>query len=244
MKKDIIKNIRNNNIKAFIPQCLSALVLDAMSIYALFTDSIEKTWFIFLILGGIGGLMTYFSIKTLILICDPYKSDIFKKYGSVNELEKILDDIENNIEYEDEKIVVSKEYVTDKNDFEKLLAYKDILRVHKLVHKTNFVVDRYDLVITDKYNQEISYSYAPKDEQKVDNLLLYIGSKCDNAKLGYTNEAQKHINDNKVELPKSPEQEAKEKYEINKSYVCPECKEKIEEGDRFCKNCGCKIDWT
>lgn len=187
--------------------------------------------------------MSWLFYKSLILVINPKKSDIFKKYGSIEKLENIMKEIESTIEYEDNQIIISKNYVADKKDFEKILAYKDILRVHKLVHKTNFAVDRYDVVITDKYNFEISYSYPVKDEKKVDNLILLIGSKCDNAKLGYTKEAEEHIKNNKVELPDIQIQK-KDKKITEEAYACPDCKEKIEKGDKFCKNCGCKIDWS
>lgn len=26
-------------------------------------------------------------------------------------------------------------------------------------------------------------------------------------------------------------------------YLCPDCKEKVEFGDNFCKNCSCKLNW-
>lgn len=190
--------------------------------------------------------MSWLFCKSLILVIDPKKSNIFKKYGSIEKLENIMKEIESTIEYEDNQIIISKNYVADKKDFEKILAYKDILRVHKLVHKTNFVVDRYDVVITDKYNFEISYSYPVKDEKKVDSLILLIGSKCDNAKLGYTKESKEHIEMNKEELPRNDSVEIKENIveKSIESYACPDCKEKIEKGDKFCKNCGCKIDWS
>lgn len=184
-------------------------------------------------------MMIWLFFKSFILVINPEKSNLLKKYGSVEKLEKIMEEIENTIEYEDNQIIVSKDYVADKKDFEKILAYKDILRVHKLVHKTNFVVDRYDVVLTDKYNFELSYSYPVKDEKKVDNLILLIGSKCNNAKLGYTKEAQKHIEKNKEDLLNYVlEEKSKEEY------ACPDCKSQIAEGDKFCKNCGCKIDWS
>lgn len=191
-------------------------------------------------------MMIWLFCKCFILVIDPSKSNIFKKYGSVEKLEKIMEEIESTIEYEDNQIIVSRNYVADKKDFEKILAYKDILRVHKLVHKTNFVVDRYDVVITDKYNFEMSYSYPVQDEKKVDSLILLIGSKCDNAKLGYTKEAKKHIEKNKEDLPKDMVEELKEDNveKIVDEYACPDCQNKIEIGDKFCKNCGCKIDWS
>ena len=44
-----------------------------------------------------------------------------------------------------------------------------------------------------------------------------------------------------IELPK--EEILKSNDENNAEYLCPDCKEKIEFEDKFCKNCGCKINW-
>ena len=77
---------------------------------------------------------------------------------------------------------------------------------------------------------------------------MLIGSKSNNAKLGYTKEAKEHIERNKEELPKDIiKEEIKKEDTAEKNieeYACPDCNNKIENGDKFCKNCGCKIDWT
>lgn len=242
MKDDILKNIRKTNLISSIWFFVLALMPTIGFFYFLIYEGFES-WFMILFLGFMSGVLLWLFGSSFQLVIEPGDSNVFKKYGGIEKLEKIIDEITNTKEYEDDRLIVSKNYVADKKDYEKILAYKDILRVHKLVHKTNFVIDRYDLVITDKYNFQISYPYAVKDEEKVDNLILLIGSKCENAKLGYTKEAEDHIKKNKEELPKSINTEPNK--EINKeSYACPDCRKLIEEGDKFCKNCGCKIDWT
>ena len=242
MKDDILKNIRKTNLISSIWLFILALMPTIGFFYFLIYEGFES-WFMIMFLGFLSGVLLWLFGTSFQLVIEPRDSNIFKKYGGIENLERIIDEITNTKEYEDDRLIVAKNYVADKKDYEKILAYKDILRVHKLVHKTNFVIDRYDLVITDKYNFQISYSYAVKDEEKVDNLILLIGSKCENAKLGYTKEAEDHIKKNKEELPKDINTESNK--EINKeSYACPDCRKLIEEGDKFCKNCGCKIDWT
>lgn len=244
MKYNILKNIRKNNLKTSIYAFIFGVGPIVGSIYYLLNDGLDA-WFPILLFGGIGGLMVWIFIKSFDLVINPSKSDIFKKYGSIEKLESIMEEIEHSIEFEDKQIIVAKNYVADKKDFEKIIAYKDILRVHKRVHKTNFVVDGYYVVITDKYNYEMSYPYRREEEEKVDKLILLIGSKCDNAKLGYTKEAEEHINKNKEKLPENIiEDKLEEKKDAIKVYACPDCNEKIEKGDKFCKNCGCKMDWS
>lgn len=242
MNYNILQNIRKTNLKSAIYCFILGIIPIIGFFYYLINDGLEA-WFPIILFGGMGGIMMWLFWKSFILVIEPSKSNVFKKYGSIEKLESIMEEIENTTEYEDNQIIVAKNYVADKKDFEKILAYKDILRVHKLVHKTNFVIDRYDLVITDKYNFELSYSYAVKDEKKVDNLILLIGSKCNNAKLGYTQEAKEHIKKYKEELP---ENVIEEKTQVNdiELYACPDCQNEIEAGDKFCKNCGCKIDWS
>ena len=235
MRYDIYSNIRKNNLKTSILFFIFAAFSLWMTIMFYINDGSES-WFLILFFGSIGCFMSWLFYKCFILVIDPSKSDIFKKYGTVEELEKIIEEIENTIEYEDKKIIIAENYVADKKDFEKILAYKDILRVHKLVHKTNFVIDRYDLVITDKYNFQTSYSYEVKEEHKVDELIILIGSKCSNAKLGYTREAESHIKKYKEDLPNAVSKN-------EEKYACPDCNEMISKNEKYCKNCGCKIDW-
>jgi len=240
MKHNITRNIRITNLKSAI-LCFILGFGPNLGFYFAVTEDSSDRLIMLVVFGLLALLMDYLFIKCMILVINPYKSNIFNKYGSVERLEEIMDEIEETIEYEDKQIIVSKNYVADKKDFEKILAYKDILRVHKLVHKTNFVVDSYSVIITDKYNFEISYVYPVKQEETVDKLIALIGSKCDNAKLGYTKEAAEYVRDNIEVLPKA-NQIKKDRKEDTK-YACPDCKSVIAYGDKFCKNCGCKINW-
>lgn len=242
---DVIKNVRKNNLKSAILGTLFATIPNGILImffYGMITDGFDgEMFFIMLIVGLFTIPMDIGLYRTWKVAINPNSSDIFKKYGSPDKLNKILKEIEQTIEYEDKYLIISKNYISDKKDYEKIMACDDILGVHKLVHKTNFVVDYYQIVITDKYGQEASYTYKVKEEEKVNQLLMIIGKKCKNAELGYTQREQEHIKNNKVELPSNEilEEDSPEDDE----YECPDCGNIIYYGDKFCKECGCKMNW-
>ena len=242
---DVIKNVRKNNLKEAILGTLIALIPNLILvefIYELITDGFDVGIFLALLLFSLFTIS--FDIRLFRpwkVAINPYSSDIFKKYGSPEKLNKILKEIEQTTEYEDKHLVISKNYISDKKVYEKIMACDDVLGVHKLVHKTNFVVDYYQIVITDKYGQEASYTYKVKEEEKVNQLLMVIAKKCKNAELGYTDKEQEHIKNNRVELKDSVE-EYEDINEIDE-YECPDCGNAILYGDKFCKECGCKMDW-
>lgn len=236
---DVIKNVRKNNLKVAIGGSLIALIPNLViiaQIYNLITEGFDGS-LLFLI-----GIVALFTVpmdigiyRTWKVVFNPYSSDIFKKYGSPEKLTKIVKEIEETIEYEDKFLRISKNYISDAKDYEKIVACDDVLGIHKLVHKTNYVVDYYQIVLTDKYGHETSYTYKVKEEEKVNELLLYIAKKCKNAEVGYTAKEQAHIKNNKVDLPTN----SFEKDE----YICPDCGCDIQYGDKFCKECGCKMNW-
>lgn len=162
------------------------------------------------------------------LVFKPEEASVFKKYGSPEEILKILEEINNTIEYEDKNLIISKNYISDKKNYSKIVAINDILGIHKLVHKTNFVIDYYQIVITDKYNEEITFNYTRNYEEKVNQLLLLIASKCPHAALGYTAKQREYINNNTIPLQ-------------NNNLYCKKCHSPIKSKDKYCHECGNKI---
>lgn len=234
----VINNVRKNEIKIALGTLIPALIFTGIMIAILSSgEDIGELIFPLLIVGVFAVLFDYVLIKCIIVIIDPLKSDLFKKYGSPEEIANILNEIENTKEYEDRNLIISKRYISDKKDYSKIVACDDVLGVHKLVHKTNFVVDYFQIVITDKYGFEITYSYPVKEQEKCDKLLMIIANKCKNAKAGYTKQEQDHIKANKQELPDDIKQK------VEDEYICPDCNKKILYGDKFCKECGCKLNW-
>lgn len=237
----VVGNIRKNSIKNLLLSLLFGIVPNFatfMIIYFSITEGFETVYLI----GILFGIMAYMIDKRIIeligLISNPLRSDIFKKYGSPEQVKEIIDEIENSKEYEDKHLVISKNYISDKKDYEKIVACDDVLGAHKLIHKTNYVVDYIQIVIIDKYAHQSAYTYKPKEEEKCNQLLYLISQKCENAEVGYTKREADNIKNKKIQLPKTEIKKPKE-YE----YQCPDCGFKLDKESKFCKNCGCKIDW-
>ena len=214
MNQEILKNIRKNETQGFILFFLFSIFPNVFLIYSLING--EKDWFMIIIMAVMAIPIDWLCLKCLIVAINPLKSNIFQKYGSYQNLEKIIEEINNTIEYEDNALIISKNYIADPNDYQKIIAYKDVLRVHKLVRKKNFAVVSYSVVVTDKYNFGLTFTYSKNDEEKVDKLLLMIGSKCNNAQLGYTKETSLYVKENKENLPNISIEEIKgEQHKIN-----------------------------
>lgn len=149
----------------------------------------------------------------------------------------MLNEIEKTIVYEDKNIIISKNYISDPKDIGRIVKCSDVLGIHKLVHKTNYVIDYYKIIITDKYGRETGYTYKSNQEEICNEIISLLASKCKNAELGYNKDEWDHINNNRIPLNDISK-------EMNYEYKCPECKNNIDYGDKFCKNCSCKLDWN
>lgn len=201
---DIIGNIKKNNLKDFFHSLIIGVIVTGICFplwFGLFAYEFSIFMFLFNICISLAAIfIDYVAIKNLKLVLNPLSSDVFKKYGSEVEIQQILNEINNNIEYQDAKIIISKDYIIGKNDIESLVACEDVLGIHKMVHKTNFVIDYYEVVITDKFNNQVTFRYLRNEEEILNNVLNILALKCKNAKLGYTNEAFEYIRENKQDL--------------------------------------------
>jgi len=240
MNYNVLERIRKTNLKNALFSLIYVLIFNVplvLFIYALFTQSIEASMIFVVIIFGLIAIPIDINFYNMVkLVIYPEKSDLFKKYGSVEKIQAILNEINNTKIYEDKHLILSENYICDTKDLEKIVKCVDVLGVHKLVHKTNFVIDYYKIIIIDKYGHETSYVYKPSEEKLCNQLLSLIGAKCKNAELGYTKDEWDHINNNKIDLP---ETNSNSSYD----YKCPECNCLIDYGDKFCKNCSCKLDW-
>ena len=236
MDQDIKDNIRRSNIKSFLLLLLFSFIFNFYVISGLISE--EKEWFMILFMAIFAIPMDWLAIKSLLIAINPLKSKIFQKYGSYQNLQRIIDEINNTVEYKDKEIIISKNYVADPNDYERIVACDDILRVHKFIKKKNFAVVSYSVVLTDKYGFELHFTYSENQEKKVDELLLMIGSKCKNAQFGYTKATSKYINENKEELPKRSMEEIKKDIIIQ----CKVCGKEIKYNEYgTCEDCHKKI---
>lgn len=232
---NVINNIRKTNLTKLISAGFTALILNGMCcifLCLIFSDGFDSEFAILLVISLLFAIpcnvIVYNAYK---LVVNPFDSDILKKYGSVEKINAILEEIDNTKEYADDVIVISKKYISDPNVIEKIIACKDVLQIYKIVHKTNFIIDYYQIQLVDKYGEEIGYRFY--DLEKVNKILGILANKCVNACIGYTNDAQEYVNQNKIKLPK----------DVGYDYVCPNCSNDIEYGDKFCKECGYQMNW-
>ena len=234
MRKKVIRNIRIAHIKSLIGTTLISILPNGSVVQWIMgnresTSIVQKIIFLLIAIA-----IDLFIIHTIRIIINPLKSDVFKKYGNLDRVAEIFKEIEATKIYEDKHMIISENYIIDKKDFEYLTAFDDILSVHKLVHSRNFSIDYYQIVIKDKYSNKITYKYEAYEDEKVDELILLIGSKSKNAKLGYTDEATKHVRENRVELPK----------EENSALYCPVCGSEVHFRDKTCKSCEYELDFS
>ncbi len=232
-----LENIRKNNIKRaivnFFPAAILTGIVVAMIMMYFYEYDSE-----YIILSIICGFFAFFAdkifIEAIILSINPLKDDVFKKYGSPQKVSKILNELEKNKIYEDKNMIISKNYISDKRNIAKLVACEDVLGAHKVVHKTNYIVDYYAVQIIDKYRHSTGYTYGVKEEETVHKILSILDKICPNAEIGYTNEELKNINNNAIKLPKEIKEDA--------IFKCSECGAICHEGDKYCKNCHAIFD--
>lgn len=258
---DIVKNVRKENIKAFLSTLFWGLGFTGMGIMFLIGVIIEEISLLgiiaclFMIPFGI--FIDCKAIEYLKIVINPLSGPVFKKYGDESKIQEILNDINNNIEYQDRRIILSKQYIMEKNNIESIVPYENVLGVYKSVHKTNFVVDYYKIVITDKFNDSVYITYPRDEEEIMDKVISILALRCKNAKFGYSNETFKHINENKQDLKtytsekndqsirnneKNLKEDNTENKEMNKEKkYCTKCGKLIEEEWTFCNYCGNKL---
>lgn len=232
--ENVLKNVRKNAIKGIILMTIFAIIPN-IGFFVYLTDPEDNSlaW-IFLIFAA---LLDWVIIKYLIIVINPTKDNVFKKYGSPKKVQAIIDDLNKNKIFEDKNIMMSKKYITDKKDFSDLVSFNDVLGIHKLHHKRNNVTDYYGVILTDKYGFEHSYTYAVKNEKKCDELFLLIASLCPNAEVGYTKQQKQHIKENKEKLPDNYEDENDEEV-----FACSNCGAICNIKDKFCSNCNEKFE--
>ena len=185
-----------------------------------------------LVVAGFFAVKSFFT--SVLLAVKPINDDVFKKYGTPDNVSKILKEIEQNKIYEDKNMIMSKKYITDKRDISKLVSCDDILGAHKVIHRTNYVIDYYGVEITDKYRKIIDYTYDTSEEETVNKILGILSQVCPNAVIGYTNDELKNINNNAVKLPKE--------IKSQEVFKCDNCGAIVSEDVKECPNCGERFD--
>ncbi len=234
-----LESIKKTNIKQsiflFFPMSIFTCMFFVM--ITMFISEIDYEYLIIaIIIGFIDIFVILAFIRSLSLAINPINADVFKKYGDPENINKIIKEIEQNKIYENEDMIISRKYIHNKRNLEKLIACDDILGAHKIVHKKNFVIDYYEIDIIDKYRQHSSFIFDTSKESEVNNILLLLSQICQNAVIGYSNAELNNINNNAVELPTEIKRQRLPK--------CENCGASIPESAKECPNCGEILETT
>ena len=231
-EEDIIKNIKRKEIGTAILFFLISLPFNIGFFVMLNQPDSSMAWVALIFAIGFDW-MTISSIKSAM---NPLEDDVFKKYGSPKKVKEMLNDLNKNKIYEDKNIIMSKKYITNKNSFSDLIAFDDVLGVHKLKTTKMGMPYYYGVILTDKYGQEHRYTYNVLDQKECDKLLEMTASLCKYAEKGYTKEQRKYIKENTEKLPKEYKEEPEEEY------TCDNCGAYVKEDDKICPSCGATFE--
>lgn len=205
MENTIIRNIRKHYLFDFFKCLFFSILITPSALTPLLilmadSSSVEDSYIFFtiiitLIFALLAIFFLYNTFKNFYYFIYPSKSDVYKEYPNLNE---ILTEINTSIEHEDQQIIISKRYMISKKDYRILILLNEILAFYIYAHKTNFVVDEYDIVAIDKYGIAHYFKYEPGQKEIMNNTLFFLQHKCPNAKFGCSDETLKYISDNKI----------------------------------------------
>ena len=146
----------------------------------------EKSTLMGLILFGIlVAFLSYKLIKNLIYYLDPTKNPEINEYGDIEELEDIVEEIFNSVIYDDNHIIISKNYIAPKNSYKNIINLDNVINAYQYIRKTNGLVTSRELVVIDINGKENRYGYNSFDEEKILEALRILSTVRNDIKIGY-----------------------------------------------------------
>ena len=109
----------------------------------------------------------------------PFSNNLINKYGSVENIQNILNNIESTIEYEDNNVLLSTNYLMQRSNPESIMSYNSIVSIKKIVYGVQY----YLIIITDNFNYEKSLIYPKTEKETVDKIMSTLSLKCTNASI-------------------------------------------------------------
>jgi len=197
---DIKKYIRNQVISQITGYILVILLFFLLAIYVLLNESVRKDVCGLLIILSFFSLYVLYKMYDVVFILfDIEKHKLFKKFGCVNNVERIVLEAMNNFLYEDERIWITKNYLIFRNDYTKIVNLQKVLAIYGYVHSINITTTGKGIVLIDEYGEEflIYYPYIPfytvKKLQRLFDILLPL---CPKAHVGYSPKTLRYIEEN------------------------------------------------
>lgn len=206
MSNNVEKNIQKNYLKDALRDLFYTVIIFAtsyMPINILLTENLSIgnsilviTFAVFLIILGLFTL--YSTLRNIYLIFNLNETTSYNQENSTGGLNETINEIKEDSIYEDKYIIISKNYIMDKKDYRQIIKFEDILGIYQEVHKTNNIIDRYGIVIVNKYGEYFHYCYPSNCEKLIPKLITIIASKSNNAKVGYNKETFDYIKNNTI----------------------------------------------
>ncbi|MBR6033353.1 MAG: hypothetical protein IKP28_01165 [Clostridia bacterium] len=202
---DIVKNIRKNRIVYVIIFLTSAVILPCIPFAIVnfyYMDARpELVIEIFCEMATFALVPAGITMYNIIIMINPYRRKIFQRYGSYQNIKNILCEINDTFECQYGNAIISKNYIVDVNNYEKLSAFQDILRAYTSYSKNSGSI----IVFTDKYFYNFSIA-VPRSNFKY--ILPILQDRCTNAVFdSFSNTKKKY-----EELPKIDAKEIKQEY--------------------------------
>lgn len=206
MKENIEENLKKNYFKDAFKSLIGSIIFFStcyIPLKGIFTEELSIGQFIFtfmiIIIFFILGILTFRSFLSSISNAINLKnSSLYEIFGDSQKIDNIINEMKQNHEYEDNNIIISKEYLLDKKDYRQLVKFDDILGIYESIHKTNNIPDRFSIVIETKYGETFQYNYKKGYHELVEKLIAIISSRSKNAKVGFTKETIDYIEENTI----------------------------------------------
>ena len=223
-KKSIIIDNVKVLIKALFMVILFGIFPAVMCFWAIISNNTGGYLIVAIIIMIFGIGITYMYTKQIVsiikYIINPESDLVFRKYGSFDKIDKIIEQMYQDNKYEDNRIIISNKFIYIKKHVYSLCALEDIVGVYKFIVKRNGQVTSEGISYHDKYGSEYrtNYSYL-LDTVDLDKIIKILIPRCKNAKFGYTDGTRKYIYSQKSEIPKQYDgrniKEADVDYEID-----------------------------
>jgi hypothetical protein len=262
---EVLKNIRKYAIRDTVISLIGILIFFFMCIFSLFevfyNDVIFLLLFCFSCFCAVCAIIKF--RKVVPVAFNPLKSDVFKKYGNAENVEKVYNEVFSTKEYSDYIIYISKNYMCGYSRWDNLIRFDNIAEIRKdIVRNKFFVTVGYDIVVIDKYGDVFSFRYESGQEAQCDYALNYLsykwksaGVRCNQAMPSYSNLNNNIQNTSLSNTPITLQQPINQSQTFNstkptvtqpnsiigKNNFCTRCGAKLIDGSKFCRKCGTVI---
>lgn len=226
-KNGIKKNIKASYRKKLLISFMYFFIVSffGFSISYIYWKEIKKINFFSILVFIISGIFIFCYLRSLHLsfkkYINPKKYGILKIYPNIYD---IINEINNTVEYEDRKLVISTNYLISKADYTNLISLNNLARIH-ISEIRNWGKSLYRPIIgyylffleLDGTKKNVYYDIDQKQEMQ--DVISVLELKCPNITSGYSQEsmdnnlfsASKNINsDNRNSNPvfsiKTPEE--------------------------------------